>query len=88
MAWTLIIVTSLVVWALHLMEGAVHRQEFSRMLAGMMVVAAAGGVLTTYFVMSDYLAFLHDAKLLSSFEEISFVPMPGELGLEYGFLTE
>ncbi|MEO1134745.1 MAG: hypothetical protein AAFX40_18850, partial [Cyanobacteria bacterium J06639_1] len=79
MAWTLIVVTSLVMWALHLMEGAVQRQEFSRMLAGMLVVAAAGGVLTTYFIMSDYVAFLHETTSLS---------VSGEWVTDYAALTE
>ncbi len=28
------------------------------MLAGMLVVVAAGGVLTTYFIMSDYITYV------------------------------
>lgn len=79
MAWTLIVVTSLVMWALHLLEGAVQRQEFSRMLAGMLVVAAAGGVLTTHFIMSDYMAFLHQASSLST---------ASEWGIDYAALAE
>lgn len=79
MTWTLIVATSLVMWALHLMEGAVQRQEFSRMLAGMLVVAAAGGVLTTYFVMSDYIAFLDSANSIASLDDINF---------DYAFLSD
>lgn len=41
------------------------------MLAGMLVVAAAGGVLTTHFLMSDYLAFLQETSSLSAASEWS-----------------
>lgn len=58
MAWILLLVLSLGCWALRLMEQAVQRQEFSRMLAGTLVAVAAGGVLATYFLMSDYLNYL------------------------------
>lgn len=58
MIWTLLIVAMLGCWALHLMDQAYQRQEFSRMLAGMLVVVAAGGVLTTYFIMSDYITYV------------------------------
>jgi uncharacterized membrane protein YcjF (UPF0283 family) len=52
------IIIGLVFWALQLMEQAYQRQEFSRMLAGTLVAVAAAGVLTTYFLMSDYIAYL------------------------------
>ncbi len=57
MICVLLIVLILGCWALLLMEQAYRRQEFSRMLAGMLVVFAAGGVLTVYFFMQNYIAF-------------------------------
>lgn len=58
MIWIVTIVVALGCWALRLMEQAYHRQEFSRMLAGLLVVFAAGGVLTVYFLMSEYITFM------------------------------
>lgn len=52
------IIISLAYWALRLLEQAYERREFSRMLAAMLVIFAAGGVLTTYFFMSDYIYYL------------------------------
>jgi hypothetical protein len=60
----LFIVIGLGYWALQLMEQAYQRQEFSRMLAGTLVVFAAGGVLTTYFLINDYLSFIEQAREL------------------------
>ncbi len=56
------IVIGLVFWALQLMEQAYQRQEFSRMLAGTLVAVAAAGTLTTYFLMSDYIAYLSQGQ--------------------------
>ncbi|MDX2273087.1 MAG: hypothetical protein NW237_14220 [Cyanobacteriota bacterium] len=56
-------------WALRLMEQAYEQQEFSRMLAGVLVVVAAGGVLTTYFLMSDYFSFVRQGSLLQQTAE-------------------
>ncbi len=58
MIWIVAIVVALGCWALRLMEQAYQRQEFSRMLAGMLVVFAAGGVMTVYFLMSEYISFM------------------------------
>jgi hypothetical protein len=52
------IIISLAYWALRLLEQAYERREFSRILAAMLVIFAAGGVLTTYFFMSDYIYYL------------------------------
>lgn len=73
MLWTLLIVGALGCWALHLMDQAYQRQEFSRMLAGLLVVFAAGGVLTTYFIMSDYITYvLHgDSFQIQAYQEPS-----------------
>lgn len=58
----LAIIIGLVFWALQLMEQAYQRQEFSRMLAGTLVAVAAAGVLTTYFLISDYMAYLSQSQ--------------------------
>ncbi len=54
----LLIIIVLVWWSLHLMEQAYRLREFSRMLAGLLVGLAAGGVMMTYFFMSDYIEFM------------------------------
>lgn len=61
MGWIILLIVSLGFWALLLMEQAIQRQEFSRMVAGTLVAVAAGGVLAIYFLMSDYIQYLsHD----------------------------
>ena len=64
MICTITIIVGLVWWALLLMEQANRQQEFSRMLAGMLVVAAAAGVLTVHVLMDDYIAFMRDSEIL------------------------
>ncbi|WP_227498625.1 hypothetical protein [Synechococcus sp. PCC 7336] len=59
------IIICLVWWALILMEQAVQRQEFSRMLAGMLVVASAAGVLTVHFLIGDYFTFVSQTELVN-----------------------
>ena len=54
----LLIVISLVFWALRLMDRAVENQEFSLMLAGFLVASSAAAIVGVYFLMSDYLAFV------------------------------
>ena len=39
---------SLVIWSMYLMRRALERREFSLMLAGFLVVSAAGALLTVY----------------------------------------
>jgi uncharacterized membrane protein YwzB len=68
---TLLIVVGLGWWALQLMEQAFQRQEFSRMLAGMLVMMAAGGVLTTYFLFSDYIHFMLQGEALQTASQVS-----------------
>lgn len=63
---TIATVIGLAYWALRLMEDAVQRQEFSRMLAGMLVLGAAGGVFTVYLLMGDYLEYLQRGRDLSA----------------------
>jgi hypothetical protein len=54
----LIIVIALVAWALHLMQEAVTRQEFSLMLAGTLVAFSAAGLMGVYFLVGDYMGYL------------------------------
>ena len=48
----------LVAWSLHLMQQAFDRQEFSLMLAGTLVAAAAVAMLVVYFLMGHCLTYL------------------------------
>ena len=69
MICTVAIVVGLVWWALLLMEQALRWQDFSRMLAGVLVATAATGVLAVHFFMSDYIAFLRVADELAQQSE-------------------
>lgn len=55
----------LVAWALHLMQEAVERREFSLMLAGMMIVGAAGAMVAVYALTSSYTVYFSGRDLLS-----------------------
>jgi hypothetical protein len=59
---TLVIVISLVVWALRLMDKAVENQEFSLMLAGFLVASSAAAMVGVYFLMSDYFNLITQAS--------------------------
>ncbi|NJN75171.1 MAG: hypothetical protein HC796_01545 [Synechococcaceae cyanobacterium RL_1_2] len=48
---------ALVAWSMHLMQKAVEDQEFSLMLAGFLVVAAAGAMLVAYFMMGPCITY-------------------------------
>ena len=61
---TIAIVTGLVIWALRLMDRALVSQEFSLMLAGFLVASAAAAMVGVYFLMSDYMLFIHQSELL------------------------
>jgi hypothetical protein len=54
----LIFDVALVAWSLHLMQAAINRQEFSLMLAGILVAISAAGVVLVYFLISGYVGFL------------------------------
>lgn len=56
----LVIVIGLVAWALHLMQEAIQRREFSLMLAGFLVTTAAAGMMAVYFLMSHYLGYMSE----------------------------
>jgi hypothetical protein len=51
MIMILAVVIALVAWALHLMQLAIDRKEFSLMLAGFLVASAATGLIAVYFLM-------------------------------------
>ncbi|WP_219904721.1 hypothetical protein [Stenomitos frigidus] len=54
----LIIVIALVAWALHLMQQAVDRNEFSLMLAGTLVAFSAAAMVVVYFLMGNYIGYV------------------------------
>jgi hypothetical protein len=54
----LLFVVALVVWALQLMKQALVRQEFSLMLAGVLVTSAAAGLVGVYILMNSSLGYL------------------------------
>ncbi len=59
----LFVVIALVAWALHLMQEAIEQQEFSLMLAGLLVAAAASGMVSVYILMNHYMAFSWEVAL-------------------------
>jgi hypothetical protein len=60
MFFILIVVIGLVAWALHLMQEAIQRREFSLMLAGFLVSTAAAGMMAVYFLMSHYVGYMSE----------------------------
>jgi hypothetical protein len=54
----LIVVSALVIWALRLMEQAFKSQEFSFMLAGFLVASSAVAMISVYFLMNNYVAYM------------------------------
>jgi cytochrome b subunit of formate dehydrogenase len=58
MFFILIIVIGLVAWALHLMQEAVQRREFSLMLAGFLVSSSAAALMAVYFLMGHYVGYM------------------------------
>jgi len=62
MIFILVIVVSLVAWALHLMQEAVEHREFSLMLAGFLVSTAAAGLMAVYFLMGHYVGYMTEVS--------------------------
>jgi hypothetical protein len=60
MIFILIIVIALVAWSLHLMQEAFDQNEFSLMLAGTLVAMAAAAMMAVYFLMGDYMLYVHE----------------------------
>ena len=79
MICTVAIIIGLVWWALLLMEQASRRQEFSRMLAGLLVVAAAAGVLTVHVLIDDYVAFIQETQAVAQQAEYADFIANGQL---------
>jgi hypothetical protein len=79
----LFIVIALVAWALHLMEQAMDRKEFSLMLAGCLVSVAAAGLVAVYFLMGHFVGYMDQMALRAEmsdryYESTEFV-FPAEL---------
>jgi len=60
----LIFVLALVAWSLHLMQEAVSKQEFSLMLAGVLVALSAAAMLIVYFIMNNYMGYISSVAWL------------------------
>lgn len=58
MFFILVVVIALVAWALHLMQEAVQRREFSLMLAGFLVSSSAAALVAVYFLMGHYVGYM------------------------------
>jgi uncharacterized membrane protein YcjF (UPF0283 family) len=54
----LIFDVALVAWSVHLMQEAISKQEFSLMLAGILVALSAAAMLVVYFLMGNCLTYL------------------------------
>jgi hypothetical protein len=54
----LLIVVGLVAWALHLMQQAIQFREFSLMLAGFLVSAAAAAMMSVYFLTGHLVGYM------------------------------
>jgi len=54
----LILVIALVSWSLHLMQEASSKQEFSLMLAGILVAMSAAAMLLVYFIVGNCMGYL------------------------------
>ncbi len=74
----LFIVVCLVAWALHLMQEAVQRREFSLMLAGFLVSSAAAALVGVYFLMGHYVGYMTEmtdrASLYNQSYDVSTLP--------------
>jgi hypothetical protein len=57
---------ALVAWSLHLMQAAVDRQEFSLMLAGILVAMSAAATILIYWLINGYVCFLSNPHAIGS----------------------
>ena len=53
-------VIALIAWALHLMQEAIQRREFSLMLAGFLVSSTAAAMMAVYFLVSHYVGYMSE----------------------------
>jgi hypothetical protein len=68
----IVLVIGLVAWALHLMQEAIQRREFSLMLAGFLVSVAAAALMTVYFLMGHYVGYMSQmSQSVSSYNQAS-----------------
>lgn len=86
MVFILVIVIVLVAWALHLMQEALDRKEFSLMLAGFLVSVAASALVVVYFLIGNYVGYMGQmaerAELSDQYYETAGFVFPSELILE------
>jgi cytochrome b subunit of formate dehydrogenase len=54
------LVIGLIAWALHLMQEAIQRREFSLMLAGFLVSSTAAAMMAVYFLVSHYVGYMSE----------------------------
>ena len=57
---------ALVAWSLHLMQSAVDRQEFSLMLAGILVAMSAAAMIIVFWLINGYINFLARQTAIST----------------------
>ena len=56
----IIVVVGLGAWSMRLMQQSLQEQEFSLMLAGTLVAMAAAAMLGVYFLIGNYVVYLHE----------------------------
>ncbi len=81
----LVFVIALVSWALHLMQQALDRKEFSLMLAGFLVASSAAAMMAVYFLMGDYMGYVSQMSQNAAYyadqsDSLTWVVQTSELG--------
>jgi len=71
MYFIIIFVILLLGWALHLLQQAIERQEFSLILACCMVASSAVALMGVYFLMGNYVGYLSGLPHSSSLADAS-----------------
>ncbi|GAB4132990.1 MAG: hypothetical protein Fur0046_03340 [Cyanobacteria bacterium J069] len=91
MVFILVIVVALVAWALHLMQEALDRKEFSLMLAGFLVSVAAAALVAVYFLVGHFVGYMDQmsqrAELTEQYYETAEFVFPSELIVEEPILN-
>lgn len=86
MIFILFIVVALVAWALHLMQEALDRKEFSLMLAGFLVSMAAAALVAVYFLVGHFVGYMDQmsqrAEWTEQYYETAEFVFPSELIVE------
>lgn len=83
MLFILAVVVALVAWALHLMQQAIDKREFSLMLAGLLVSSAAAALVGVYVLMSNCMATMTQMSQPSYYSDYS-EPIYVEQVYEFG----